>query len=410
MAKLNSPLLKLPKSPKNTRQQKENSKTTDEEVLDEDGVFKQFFTQNALDVIALIKPDLYAAIDVSVPIEFCEQELINFLRGRLRQPDKRKVVDKLLKVKLLTGEDHFIFFHNEFQNALLDELAFRWFKSRMLIALRYNTEEITTLVIFTGKAPSKKHFVYDITRFGTRTLFVVNAFAVISQNAKWLAETSNPVGLAFLAAKYAAQSKGDDAKRLKLKKKVLALVQKKGLHLGKMRIILNFVFDFMLLPDKMDEELKLDIPFFTSSKSEKNMVLTKNFIDIRNASSLNDTGLTFEEFFYVKNQEVEKAKAEAKAEAEKAIKEAIKEAKAEAIKEAKAEAIKEAEAKAEAIKEAEAKAIKETKAEAKAEAETKAIKSIHEMIKEGFSFEKIAGLLGLDVNYVKQLARISQSN
>jgi hypothetical protein len=410
MAKLNSPLLKLPKSPKNTRQQKENSKTTDEEVLDEDGVFKQFFTQNALDVIALIKPDLYAAIDISVPIEFCEQELINFLRGRLRQLDKRKVVDKLLKVKLLTGEDHFIFFHNEFQNALLDELAFRWFKSRMLIALRYNTEEITTLVIFTGKAPSKKHFVYDITRFGTRTLFVVNAFAVISQNAKWLAETSNPVGLAFLAAKYAAQSKGDDAKRLKLKKKVLALVQKKGLHLGKMRIILNFVFDFMLLPDKMDEELKLDIPFFTSSKSEKNMVLTKNFIDIRNASSLNDTGLTFEEFFYVKNQEVEKAKAEAKAEAEKAIKEAIKEAKAEAIKEAKAEAIKEAEAKAEAIKEAEAKAIKETKAEAKAEAETKAIKSIHEMIKEGFSFEKIAGLLGLDVNYVKQLARISQSN
>ena len=158
MAKLNARLLKLPKLPNKTskkpRLQKDNNKTTEEEVLDEDGVFKQFFTQNALDVIALIKPDLYAAIDVSVPIEFCEQELINFLRGRLRQRDKRKVVDKLLRVKLLTGEDHFIFFHNEFQNALLDELAFRWFKSRMLIALRYNTEEITTLVVFTGKAPS----------------------------------------------------------------------------------------------------------------------------------------------------------------------------------------------------------------------------------------------------------------
>jgi flagellar biosynthesis/type III secretory pathway protein FliH len=176
---------------------------------------------------------------------------------------------------------------------------------------------------------------------------------------------------------------------------VLDLVQKKGLHLGKMRIILNFVFDFMLLPDKMDEELKLDIPFFTSSKSEKNMVLTKNFIDIRNASSLNDTGLTFEEFFYVKNQEV----AAAKAAAEKAI----KEAKAEAIKEAKA--IKEAEA--EAIKEAKAEAKAEAIKEAKAEAETKAIKSIHEMIKEGFSFEKIAGLLGLGVDYVKQLAKVS---
>ena len=76
-------------------------------MLDEDDVFKTFFTQHAFDVIALIKPDLYAAIDVSVPIEYCEQELINFLRGRLRQRDKRKVVDKLLKVRLLTGKDHF---------------------------------------------------------------------------------------------------------------------------------------------------------------------------------------------------------------------------------------------------------------------------------------------------------------
>jgi hypothetical protein len=375
MAKLNSPFLTQPKASKNTRQKKENNKITDEEVLDEDGVFKQFFTQNALDVIALIKPNLYAAIDVSVPIEFCEQELINFLRGRLRQHDKRKVVDKLLKVKLLTGEDHFIFFHNEFQNALLDELAFRWFKSRMLIAMRYNTEEITTLVVFTGKAPSKKHFIYDITRFGTRTLFKVNAFVVINQNAKQLAEMQNPVGLAFLAAKYAAQSKDDDAKRLKLKKKVLDLVQKKGLPVGKMGIILNFVFDFMLLPDKLDEELKLDIPFFKSLKSEKNMVLTKNFIDIRNASSLNETGLTFEELVYVKNQEVEAAKEAAKEAANEAAKTAAKEA------------------------------AKEAANEAAKTAEIKALKAVKAMLHlEGFSIEKIAGILDLDVDYVQKLA------
>jgi hypothetical protein len=383
MAKLNSPFLKLPK-PSNktsnkTRLQKENNKTTDEEVLDEDGVFKQFFTQNALDVIALIKPDLYAAIDVSVPIEFCEQELINFLRGRLRQLDKRKVVDKLLKVKLLTGEDHFIFFHNEFQNALLDELGFRWFKSRMLIALRYNTEEITTLVVFTGKAPSKKHFIYDITRFGTRTLFKAHAFAVINQNAKWLAETSNPVGLAFLAAKYAAQSKDDDAKRLKLKKKVLDLVEKKGLPGDKMRIILNFVFDFMLLPDKMDEELKLNIPFLKSLKSEKNMVLTKNFIDIRNAASLNEYGITFDELVYVKNQEVEAALTKAK----------------------------EAEAAKVAAEEVAKTAAEEAAKEAAKEANLQAIKT---MIEKGYSAETIADIFKLDVDYVKQLARISQSN
>ncbi len=148
-------------------------------------------------------------------------------------------------------------------------------------------------------------------------------------------EMQNPVGLAFLAAKYAAQSKDDDVKRFKLKKKVLDLVQKKGFPFEEMEKILNFVFDYMLLPDKMEEELKLNIPFFQSLKSEKNMVMTKNRIDIRNAMSLNQTGLTFEEFAYEKIQEV------------KAAKEAAK------------------------------------------EAEARAIKSIHAMLKEGFSVQKL---------------------
>ncbi len=80
MAKLNSPHLTQPKQAKKQQKFKKNKQATDEDVLDEDGVFKEFFTQNAFDVIALIKPDLYAAIDMSVPIEYCEQELINFLR------------------------------------------------------------------------------------------------------------------------------------------------------------------------------------------------------------------------------------------------------------------------------------------------------------------------------------------
>lgn len=358
MAKLNLPHLTLPKQAKKEQKPKKNNQATEEEVLDEDGVFKEFFTQNAFDVLALIKPDLHAAIDWSIPIEYCEQELINFLRGRLRQRDKRKVVDKLLKVKLLTGEDHFIFIHNEFQNALLDELGFRWFKSRMLISLRYNTEDITTIVIFTGKAPLKQHFIYDITRFGTRTLFKVNAFVIINQDEKRLMEMSNPVGLAFLAAKYAAQSKGNDKKRFQLKKKVLDLVQKKGFSKDKMEKILSFVFAYMLLPDKMEEELKLNIPLFKSPKSEKNMVLSKNRIAIRNAICLQETGLTFDEFAYEKIQEVATARQE----------------------------IKEAEAKAEA----KAKVVNQ--------------RTVHGMLESNFSVERIADITGLELSYVKELA------
>jgi SOS response regulatory protein OraA/RecX len=362
MAKLNSPRLTPPKQAKKQQNSKKDKQATDDEVFDEDAILKEFFTQNTSDVIALMKPDLHAAINWAIPIEYCEQELINFLRGRLRQRDKRKVVDKLLKVKLLTGEDHFIFIHNEFQNALLDELGFRWFKSRMLISLRYNTEDITTIVIFTGKAPLKKHFIYDITRFGTRTLFKINAFVLINQDEKRLMEMPNPVGLAFLAAKYAAQSKGDDKKRFKLKKKVLDLVEKKGFPADEMSRILNFVFDYMLLPDKMEEELKFNIPFFQSLKSEKNMVMTKNRIDIRNAMSLNEHGITYEELVYKKNQEVAAEKLKAEKAAEKA---------------------------AEKIEKAEKAANQRT---------------VHAMLKKGYSVEQIADIADFKLSYVKELA------
>ena len=156
------------------------------EVLDEDGTLKVYFSDNVKEIVALLMPNLYAAVDWSVDIEFLEQEFINFLRGRLRQKDKRKIVDKLLKLKLLSGEDHFLFFHNEFQNALPDDLGFRWFKSRMLISLRFNAENITTLIFFTGQAPLKTHIEYDLTCFGTRTIFKPNIFVAIKQSEKKL--------------------------------------------------------------------------------------------------------------------------------------------------------------------------------------------------------------------------------
>ena len=129
----------------------------------------------------------------------------------------------------------------------------------------------------------------------------------------------------------------------------------------------------MLLPDKMEEELKLNIPFFQPLKSEKSMGLSKHGIDIRNAMSFWHTGMSFDEFAYEKIQEVEALKKEVKREADAAVA---------------------------ATNAAEIKAK-----EAAKEAEAKAIKSVKAMIALGkFSIETIADVLDLDVDYAKQLA------
>jgi hypothetical protein len=344
--------------PKNRKKRKSvedvSQDQTEDEVLDEDGVFKDFITRNVPNVIALLNFELYCAIDWSVDFVFCEQELINTLRGRARLLGKRKVADKLIKFKLLTGEDHYVFLHNEVQNSLTDELAERWFSSRSLIALRYGVDRITAIVIFTGKPPLKKHIIYDHTCFGTRTLYKVNAFVIVKLSAKKLMEADNPVALAFLAAKYAVDSKGNDKKRFRLKKKVLDLVEKRGYPLEIMLSLLNFVFDYMLLPQKLEDELKSNISYFQSLKSENKMVvMSQNQLDIRNAMCLNETGMSFIELVHFKNAEVAAATAAA------------------------------------------AKEIN--------------LKSIHGMLKADFSIEKIADILELEVSYVQELAALKVS-
>jgi hypothetical protein len=354
----------LPKLKKKRTLEAESDKEFIEEtpeVLDEDAVLKFYFTENAREIIALLMPDLHAAVDWSVEIEFLEQEFINFLRGRLRQTDKRKIVDKLLKLKLLDGEDHFLFFHNEFQNALPDDLDFRWFKSRMLISLRYNVEAITTLIFFTGQAPLKKHIEYNLNCFGTRTTFKPNIFVVIKQSEKKLIASNNPTALAFLAAKYAAQSKGDDVKRLKLKKKVLNLIEKKGFDGKYLEKIVSFVFDYMLLPKDVEDKLKLEISILEPIKSD-DMYISENRKMVRDALCLKATGMTFDEYRVDTMAKAQAQELEAAETAKAAAKEAAKEAN---------------------------------------------LKAIHGMLKLGFSIAKIADVLELELDYVKELAGIN---
>jgi hypothetical protein len=347
--------------------------TSPAQVLDEDEVFKTFFTKNVPDVIAIVNPELFVAVDWSVAVEFCEQELINFLRGRLRQIDKRKVADKLLKLKLLNGNDVFVFLHNEFQNALTDDLAQRWFKSRMLISLRYNVEDITTIIIFTGDAPKKKHSFYDRTCFGTRTTFKTNAFVVVKQNAKQLMAMNNPAAFAFLAAKYAVQSKDDVGKRLFLKKKLFDLVKKKGFPVENMEEILTFVFDFMMLPAKMDAEFMLNESFFQHPKSEK-IMMTLGKAVVSNAMCLNITGLTFNEYIEFRDAQLETATNAAKEAATIAATIAAKEAAKEATKEV---------------------------------SKQKDIAVIQALLEDGFPIERIARILKIEVSYANELATLN---
>ena len=77
-----------------------------------------------------------------------------------------------------------------------------------------------------------------------------------------------------LAARYTIDTEGDARKRLMFKKKLTELALAKGLSVDKTEQLLSFVFDYMLLPDEMENEYIATTPFMSSQNSNK-MVQTR---------------------------------------------------------------------------------------------------------------------------------------
>jgi hypothetical protein len=85
---------------------------------------------------------LFAAVDTRLAPEFLEQEMSNALRGKYKIKGKEKKTDKLVKLRLLTGEDYYIYVHLEIQDQLKDDFPERLYIYRSLISLRYMTQNI----------------------------------------------------------------------------------------------------------------------------------------------------------------------------------------------------------------------------------------------------------------------------
>jgi ribosome-interacting GTPase 1 len=126
------------------------------------------------------------------------------------------------------------------------------------------------------------------------------------------------------------------------------MAKQKGFSDDKLENILTFVFDYMLLPPKLEKEFMLEEPFFQQLKSDE-MNHSRGKEAIANVMSFKSLGMTFNEYFKISQAELTAAK--------------------EAAKEAN-------------------------------------IKTIHAMLKANFSIEKIADILDFDINYVKELAAL----
>ena len=236
---------------------KQSKQTT--KPIDYDALVKDFITIFFQEAIRLINPSLYEAIDWSVPPVFLEQELINSVQGRHKIKGKRRNTDKLAKVRLKNGKDHYVWIHLEFQHRPEEGFALRMLTYWCLIFLRYGIQDISAIVLFTGAPPPKEQRSYTHDTFGTELSYRYGCFVAVEQEEAALKQSDNPVAWGILGMQYAYHTQDDPQKRLEMKTKLFEEAAKKGISREDLIKLLIFVRDFVHLPAVMDNEFQREV-------------------------------------------------------------------------------------------------------------------------------------------------------
>ena len=168
------------------------------DAADYDSHFKELMTHFSFQFIKRFLPDMYPYIDLDVPIELLEQEFPSSLRPKKKG---RKITDKLMKVRMRSGEDHIILTHVEVHSTGESTFAKKMYLYNSVIYLQRNTD-ITALAIFTTEHYPTEHNSYVRDCFGTKVVYTFNSFIISKQDEKKLLKSDDLFDLAILACLY----------------------------------------------------------------------------------------------------------------------------------------------------------------------------------------------------------------
>jgi hypothetical protein len=161
------------------------------------------------------------------------------------------------------------------------------------------------------------------------------------------------------------------------------LAKKKSFSPEDLWDLLNFVYDYMVLPPKIDNEFKTEMPNFSPLKSST-MLMTKGRRTVGDMFFKSEYGKPLDEWLAdFKTETIGELTAKVEAEVKAKV---------------------EAEVKAKVEAEVKAKVEAEVKAKVEAEVEAERKKTIHAMLKEGISSEKIAYILDCSLAFVQKIA------
>ena len=139
---------------------------------------ERFYHRTFWRILAVFLPEIYEQVNYNILPAFLEQELQTIIP----EPDSNhRVSDKLVKLKLETGEEKWIFVHIEVQGDVKVDFPKRMFQYFYRIFDKYD-QPIYAIAIFTSKSPSKEFDSYLYNFYGTKLIYTYNTYWIASQS------------------------------------------------------------------------------------------------------------------------------------------------------------------------------------------------------------------------------------
>ncbi|CAM3999100.1 hypothetical protein SAMN06265348_10174 [Pedobacter westerhofensis] len=209
------------------------------------GILEPFF----YDFLSLVDPKLAATIDNIREITFMDKELVQ-QRPAAGNKYEQKIVDKLVKLYTITGNEEYIILHLEVQDQYRKNFNERMYGYFNRLYDKYKTP-ITALAIFTEPNNIERDNVFKINCNGTSLQYTFNTYKIALQDNNALMQHSNPFALVVLIAKQTALKKKYKDKQLRdevllaEKLKIARLIMDKQLPEAQKESLMNFLFYYV---------------------------------------------------------------------------------------------------------------------------------------------------------------------
>ena len=225
----------------------------------DDALWKGLIEDLSDDFLKFFFPNAEEIFDFSRKISFLDKELEQ-LFPQQQDDFSPKYVDKLLKVYLKSGREEWILVHVEVQGSNDKFFEKRMFTYYYRILDKYD-REITSVAIFTDKRKNFRPSVYKKDFLGASIIYKFNVYKVLDAKVEDLEKSNNPFA-SVIEVVLTALKKGKISENslYDLKMKLLRKLYAKNFSREKISALLRFLklyvrFENKELISKFDEEL-----------------------------------------------------------------------------------------------------------------------------------------------------------